>query len=46
MRLFAVGTVNKEGTTWSTVKADSKKEAKGKVEHLGTIVKLTEIKTN
>jgi hypothetical protein len=44
MKLYAVGTVNKEGTTWSTIEAKSKREAAKVVKHLGGIVRVAEVK--
>ncbi|MEK4922397.1 hypothetical protein MKX78_10795 [Cytobacillus sp. FSL R5-0569] len=43
MKLFAVGTMNKEGITWTTIEAESKKEAKHQTKHLGSIIKVSEI---
>jgi hypothetical protein len=43
-KLFAVGTIRKDGVTWSTIKASSKREAKKLSRKNGQVIRVAEIK--
>lgn len=47
MKLFSVGFKNRDGITWETISADSKRDVKKKLsqsKNAGTVIRIAELK--